>query len=85
MRVLCIQEPNTIVKCGINDTAQVHIGSEYNAADAIEYEGEYYYKLEEIPGALFHERLFATLPDQTANEMAEESREAIVNLETVLV
>lgn len=26
---------------------------------------------------------FATLPDETADEMAEESREAIVNLETV--
>lgn len=33
----------------------------------------------------YRTEFFAILPDNTADEMAEESREAIINLETVLV
>jgi hypothetical protein len=34
---------------------------------------------------VYDQRDFATLPDNTADEMQEEEREAILNLETVLV
>lgn len=43
------------------------------------------YELEGYSPWVYDQRNFATLPDNTADEMAEESREAIVNLETVLV
>lgn len=44
--------------------------------------GNTFYKLERFSGNAYRADHFATLPDSTADEMAEESREAIVNLET---
>ncbi len=43
------------------------------------------YELKGYVPYLYDQRNFAILPDETADEMQEESREAIVNLETVLV
>jgi hypothetical protein len=61
MRVMCILEPNTLVRSGKNDSAMVHVGNEYNVIDIIEHNNDTYYKLEEIDGALFHEKLFAPI------------------------
>jgi hypothetical protein len=85
MQVMCVLEANTIVKSGVNDAANVHIGNEYTVVDTIEYGGEEYFKLSEVPGAYFSSKLFAVLPDASADEMQEEKYEAIVNLETELV
>jgi hypothetical protein len=44
-----------------------------------------YYKLAEFPDNLNYLcDMFAILPDQSAHEMAEQEREAIVNIETAL-
>lgn len=48
--------------------------------------GYAFYQLERFGSDRWYRSdMFATLPDNTADEMAEEEREAIVNLETVLV
>lgn len=82
MKVMCVLEANTVVRGGINDAAKIHVGNEYTVTDAIEYESEEYFKLSEIPGAYFSSKLFATLPDASADEMQEAEMEAIANLET---
>lgn len=43
------------------------------------------FEFAEYEGCIFSQRYFAVLPDTTADEMADAEREAIVNLETVLV
>jgi hypothetical protein len=44
-----------------------------------------YYKLYEFPGYGYRYEHFATLPERDADEMREEVRESIVNLETSIV
>lgn len=72
MKVICVLEPNTIVRQGVNNSAKVHIGNEYTVIDIIDYDNETYYKLEEVDGALFHEKLFAPLDDLDETELVTE-------------
>ncbi len=65
---------------------KMEVGDVFNVLDEYNFCGTLFYKLVEFGnGYGFDSRHFATLPDNTADEMAEESKEAIVNLETVLV
>lgn len=84
MNLLCINQPSVLIKSGQNDTAKIYVGNMYTLEYAYDYFGETYFKLAEVEGAMFYEGHFATLPNATADEMEEESKEAIVNLETVM-
>jgi hypothetical protein len=56
---------------------------EYTILETHDYKGRAFYALVEFGDFyLYYSDHFATLPDSTADEMQEESREAIVNLET---
>lgn len=60
------------------------VGSEYEVIDETQHGGFDLYVLAGFPSDCGYVRSgFATLPDKTADEMAEEKHEAIVNLETV--
>jgi hypothetical protein len=71
---------------GINKTPPIEVGKIYNAIDEHHYSGRVYYILAEYSDEYkWRSTAFATLPDSTADDMQEEEKEAIVNLETVLV
>jgi hypothetical protein len=58
----------------------VVIGNEYESIGSMEFEDGVSYFLRGFPrDCVYHHSLFATLPDQTADEMEEE--EAIANLQ----
>lgn len=64
---------------------KMEVGDVFNVLDAYSYCGVSFYKLVEFGFDYgFDTKHFAVLPDQTADEMAEVEKEAIVNLETVL-
>lgn len=85
MKVMCLYQATEIIRHGLNDRGQVFVGNIYTVLEVREYNGEDYYALEEVKGILFFSEMFAILPDNSADEMAEEEKEAIANLETVLV
>lgn len=63
----------------------MEVGDVFNILDTYSYCGVSFYKLVEFGSDYgFDTRHFAALPDTTADEMAEEIREAIVNLETAI-
>lgn len=72
MHVMCLYQATEIVRHGLNDQGQVHVGSVYTVLEVKEYNGEDYYSLEEVKGILFFSEMFAVLPDATADEMQEE-------------
>ncbi len=87
MRVICISD-KWICALGKWKAARPAIG---DIDLVIEEEkdkdtGMLYYRLERFGNeSWFGACMFATLPDATADDMQEEEKEAIVNLETVLV
>jgi hypothetical protein len=60
------------------------VGEITEVINSKEYFGRQFYDLDGYPEFWFLAECFATLPDSTADEMQEQSREAIVNIETVL-
>lgn len=89
MRVICMNHDcfaDDELPYGPDDP---QIGDECIVIDACTGYGELYseapcYELEGYESHVYDQRNFATLPDNTADEMAEETKEAIVNLESVL-
>jgi hypothetical protein len=87
MRVLCINE-NWISSAGLEGKPRPSVGDidvvfnhEYD-----EHIGKVFYQLERFGSERWYRcDMFAALPDSTADDMQEEEKEAIVNLETVLV
>lgn len=94
MKVICINE-NFIQKGVMDEVARPHVGEECDVIDVrhceerrqlrgnkliIELAGVYY----NIRGYKhwFRADHFATLPDKSADEMREEEKEAIVNIES---
>lgn len=71
MKVLCLYQATVVAKRGVNDQAQVYVGSIYTVVDTIEYNGGEYYKLEEVEGALFFSGMFAPLTDEPAEVIEE--------------
>lgn len=64
----------------------VKVGVEYHVIhEQQEPEGLYYSLIEFHPDMGFAAVLFVDLPEQSADEMGEESRESIVNIETPVV
>lgn len=58
---------------------RVIVGNEYESYRDKVYDDGLYYFLEGFPGNVaFHHSLFATLPPQSADEINEEEREAIL-------
>jgi hypothetical protein len=60
------------------------VGDKLHVIEAKVMYGLLFYDLEGYSEFLYDARYFATLPDDTADDMQEEEKEAIVNLETVL-
>jgi hypothetical protein len=85
MNVICVQQLFSHPSNTYNPPMP-EVGSEYVVIDEVRHGGFDLYVLAGFPSDCGYVKSgFATLPDSTADEMAEESREAIVNLETVLV
>lgn len=88
-KLLCVQSPNGAEYLDgreTDDFTTIMVGNEYAAYNTMAFDdGVYYQLLGFDPGEIYHSDLFAILPDQTADEMAEVEKEAITNLETVLV
>lgn len=64
----------------------VEIGDEYTITGEFKRNDGVYYELAERPSFCeYNSELFATLPDKSADEMREEEREAIINLEKSFV
>lgn len=84
MRVMLMEPfPETAVD-NITPTPPIEVGNTYDAIDEYHTNGRVYYILAEYgPDYGWRTTFFATLPDQTADEMAEAEHEAIANLETV--
>lgn len=84
MRVMCIND-KWICHTGLKDKLRPSVG-DIDVVFNEEYDeeiGNVFYQLERFGSDRWYRAdMFATLPDNTADEMAEESREAIVNLET---
>lgn len=97
MRVLCINEQWTSME-GMNDTPSPVFNELCDVRDVRYFKEEItivgniryreiegvYYKLTGYK-SWFHSSNFATLPDQTADEMSEESKEAIVIIENPVI
>lgn len=63
---------------------KMEVGDTFNVLDQYTFWDVLFYKLVEFGSSYgFDSKHFATLPDASADEMAEETKEAIVNLETV--
>lgn len=86
MRVMLMEPfPETAVD-NITPTPPIEVGNTYNAVDEYHANGRVYYFLEEFGNDYgWRTTFFATLPDDTAEELADTDREAIANLETVAV
>lgn len=98
MRVLCINEEWRDDKKKYRHETPV-FGGEYTVVNCryckkeqyidmkereiIRHPAGVYYRLSGFKGFEYHAGNFATLPDQTAEEMSEENRESIANLEHV--
>lgn len=83
MRVLCINDKwaGPPVEEGLPSP---QIGDKDDVTGTVEFLGENYYILAAYGNNRgFMCRYFVTLPDQTADEIETETKEAIVNLETV--
>lgn len=83
MRVICVKKPR-IGDDGRTDHPGPEVGDEDIVIGNGTKHGKLYYKLGRFPRRYgYLSSYFATLPDSTADEMAEESKEAIINSETV--
>lgn len=80
MKVICIHKCDQYIGERSFWTSP-EVGDEVTVLTKQVYEGAYYYTFSEYPGFAYDVKCFAVLPDQTAGEMQEESKEAIVNLE----
>ena len=84
MRVICISKDRPGEHADlIIAAAMLEVGSMYTVID----EDETRYELAEFPHPLhimWDKIHFATLPDNTSDEMQEAEKEAIINLETEL-
>jgi hypothetical protein len=74
MRLLCVKQDSYYAFTGAPLIPALIVGNEYNAFDTIDIAGKgRYYKLKECDHRdWFHNSLFATLPDATAEDMQEE-------------
>lgn len=61
MKLLCVKQPDGIVRSGVNDSAMIYVGNKYTLDYEYRYEGRVYYRLTEIAGAAFHESYFAPI------------------------
>lgn len=83
MRVICINDNWDASESAEGGPLPEFMG-EYIILETHNYKGHTFYCLVEFGDFyLYHSDHFATLPDATADEMAEVEKEAIVNLETV--
>lgn len=77
-KLLCVKSPNGAeYSSGMqtDDFTTIYVGNEYEASGILEFEDGVYYKLVGFnPTEVYHSDLFATLPDNTADEMAEEEQ-----------
>lgn len=84
MRVKCINDKWQAAP-GCEEAPRPVFNKDYNVDDVVILNGIESFILAELGDDYgYRTAFFATLPDNTADEMAEESREAIVNLESVL-
>jgi hypothetical protein len=86
MRVMCIRK---FIRPSITEDMpppKMEIGDIFNVLDTYSYCGVSFYKLVEFGFDYgFDTKHFIILSESTADEMQEECKEAIVNIETVLV
>jgi len=82
MQVLCVTLED-FTGSGIPlEPGEIEIGSEYTVIDVEHFNGLPHYHFAERPKFIYDVRNFAVLPDQSADQMQEENKEAIINIET---
>ncbi len=90
MKIFCVTNRHQVNPL----TPKLVVGSEYVPTEQRQFDGGVYYQLAEYPPEFiggekrmyyFHSKGFAILPEQSADQMQEENREAILNLETTIV
>jgi hypothetical protein len=87
MQVMCVKpfnNNNIIEQC--KNAPRPDVGDECQVTHTVmSRQGFNYYMLKEFPGYNYLSTHFAILPEQSADQMQEENREAILNLETTIV
>lgn len=77
-KLLCVRSPNGaefLDGTQTSDFTTIEVGNEYAAYNTMTFDdGVYYQLLGFHPGEIYHSNLFATLPEQTADEMQEEEQ-----------
>lgn len=81
-KVMCIKECVFDIDKKEFIESPVAVGSEYTVVISQREPEGLYYALEGFGDIGFNARCFATLPEPSAEEMREEVRESIVNIET---
>lgn len=61
---------------------RVSVGTEYTVISRFKDVGGWYFELSHDLGVGYPTEFFATLPEQSADEMQQEKHEAIINIET---
>lgn len=78
-KVMCVKSDTWNRTHKMADPPMLEVGSEYTVTEEAYRAPDNYYKLAEFGCLhLFNVRLFATLPEQSADEMQEQNYEALI-------
>lgn len=85
MKVICIARPAGLILPEWEKWI-AKVGHSYNVTSFSVYPDGLFYRLEEMPDfCIYHEELFVLPPVEDADEMQENAKESIVNIETAIV
>jgi hypothetical protein len=84
MKLLCIAVPKSeLIQAQMRPYVPVVMNEYEGEVAEVAEEGTYYILAGFPEWFYYHHELFAILPDTTADQMQEENRESIINIETV--